>query len=53
MRWYDILLVILLAFASVVEWSQIGKPRKPITRGDALVQIVINLALIAWLCYRP
>lgn len=50
---WDIVLVVVLALLSVFEWSLIGKPRKPVTRGQALVDILINLALIAWICYKP
>lgn len=42
-------LVALLALGAVSEIAMIGEPRKPITRGSAILGVIINVLLIIWI----
>ena len=48
------LAIALSAFLSLVAAStvlQVGKPREPITAGQAAFTVVVNMAIIVWLIW--
>lgn len=46
MNWFDWLLAAWMIFGTCAMFSQIGKPRDPITEGLAYTVLVINMLII-------
>jgi hypothetical protein len=46
MGWVHWVLVVLLALGPIISASNVGKPRKPLTPGDAAASAVLNIGLL-------
>jgi hypothetical protein len=49
--WFFWLLVTLMVARPFISITEIGKPRKPVTKGDAILFLVLEPLLIAGLFY--
>lgn len=47
MTWFDWLLVGIFALSPLIQISQIGQPRKPLGRSDAVIGTILS-ALLIW-----
>lgn len=44
--WIKGILLFLLAFGAIAKIADIGEKREPITKGNAIAQVLLNTALI-------
>lgn len=45
------ILTVLLCLEPILKIAFIGEPRKPITRSDAVVSLIVNAALVVGIWY--